>query len=128
MRRDARKSVPPITSGACLEVSAGAVGWVVRKGEPDPADQKWRGQAACQRLPTDLFFPIGHGPGAQAQTRLAKEICKACPVRAQCLDYALTANARYGVYGGLEEDERREVRRRRANGFRSANGVLEQSA
>lgn len=120
--------MPPITPGACLEVSAGALGWVVAEGEPDQADQRWRAQAACQRLPTELFFPIGHGPGAQAQTRLAKEICKACPVRPQCLDYALAANARYGVFGGLEEDERREVRRRRANGFRSAGGALEQSA
>jgi WhiB family redox-sensing transcriptional regulator len=120
--------VPSTTTGSCLEVGGAALAWIVPDGEPDPADRRWRAQAACQRLPTDLFFPIGHGPGAQAQTRLAKEICDACPVRSQCLDYALATNARYGVFGGLGEDERREVRRGRAHGFRLGVGALEESA
>ena len=97
-------------------------------GGPADGARKWRTEAACQQLPTDLFFPIGHGPRAQAQTRLAKEVCNACPVRAQCLAYALATNARYGVFGGLGEDERRELRKRQGDGFGLVYGELEESA
>jgi WhiB family redox-sensing transcriptional regulator len=62
-------------------------------------------------MPTELFFPIGHGPDAQAQISRAKEVCRACMVRDQCLDYALAGNMHYGVFGGLSEEERRELRR-----------------
>lgn len=88
----------------------------------------WRVEAACKYLPTELFFPIGHGPRAQAQTNVAKAVCDACSVRAQCLDYALAANAQYGVFGGMSEEERREVRRRVGHGYELAAGGLEESA
>jgi WhiB family transcriptional regulator, redox-sensing transcriptional regulator len=88
----------------------------------------WRLEAACQHLPTELFFPIGHGPRAEAQTKLAKSICDTCSVRAECLEYALGANAQYGVFGGLAEEERREVRRRVARRYELAGGRLEESA
>jgi WhiB family transcriptional regulator, redox-sensing transcriptional regulator len=88
----------------------------------------WRLEAACQHLPTELFFPIGHGPRAEAQTRLAKSICNTCSVRAQCLEYALGANAQYGVFGGLAEEERREVRRHVSRRFELPGGGLEESA
>lgn len=71
----------------------------------------WRRDAACRDFPTDLFFPIGHGPRAEAQANQAKSICDQCPVRAECLDYSLLINAQFGVFGGLTEDERRRVRR-----------------
>jgi len=118
--------VPPLTSGARLEVWAGALGLADGPGEPGQVARSWQTHAACQQLPTDLFFPIGHGPRAQAQTRLAKEVCNACPVQAQCLGYALAANARYGVFGGLGEDERRELRR--ADSFGLGDSDLEESA
>jgi WhiB family transcriptional regulator, redox-sensing transcriptional regulator len=120
--------VPPPTPGARLEVWAGALGLLVEPEDPAQAAPRWQAQAACQQLPTDLFFPIGHGPRAQAQTRLAKEVCTNCTVRAQCLDFALAANARYGVFGGLGEDERRELRRRRGNSFGLGDSDLEESA
>jgi WhiB family redox-sensing transcriptional regulator len=88
----------------------------------------WQLDAACRQLPTELFFPVGHGPRAQAQTRLAKEVCRSCAVRNECLDYALAANLRYGVFGGLAEDERREVRRRQRRGFPVLAVGLEASA
>ncbi len=96
-----------------------------------PADDgrlAWRLEAACQQLPTELFFPIGHGPRAEAQTKLAKSICSTCPVRAECLEYALGANAQYGVFGGMAEEERREVRRHLARRFELVEGGLEASA
>jgi WhiB family redox-sensing transcriptional regulator len=88
----------------------------------------WQLEAACRQLPTELFFPVGHGPEAEAQTRLAKEICRSCPVRSECLDYAMAANLRYGVFGGLAEDERREVRRRQRRRFPVLQMGLEASA
>jgi WhiB family transcriptional regulator, redox-sensing transcriptional regulator len=88
----------------------------------------WRVEAACKYLPTELFFPIGHGPRAQAQTSVAKAVCNACSVRSQCLDYAMAANAQYGVFGGMSEEERREVRRRVGHRYELAAGGLEESA
>lgn len=73
-------------------------------------EQPWRSQAACLHLPTNLFFPIGHGARARRQAARAKAVCETCPVQAECLDFALAANATYGVFGGLTEEERRELR------------------
>jgi WhiB family transcriptional regulator, redox-sensing transcriptional regulator len=102
---------------------------------PEPTDLSdgsgrfaWRVDAACKYLPTELFFPIGHGPRAQAQTSVAKAVCNACSVRSKCLDYAMAANAQYGVFGGMSEEERREVRRRVGHRFELAAGGLEESA
>jgi len=69
----------------------------------------WGVEAACRQLPTELFFPIGHGSRARAQANVAKRICNSCPVRSECLDYALRANLQYGVFGGMAEEERRKV-------------------
>ena len=53
------------------------------------------------------------GDVAVPQIAAAKSICAACPVLAQCLDFALEARQDYGVWGGLTEDERRSLRRSR---------------
>ena len=71
--------------------------------------------AACKGAPLDLFF----GPDAefvttrQKREAAAKAICARCPVRLDCLDYALDIDQTYGVWGGLNEDERRALRRQR---------------
>lgn len=70
----------------------------------------WREEAACLNLPVDPFFP------EQGQSAApAKKICATCPVRNECLDYAMTTGQEYGVWGGLTEDERHELRRGRGN-------------
>jgi WhiB family transcriptional regulator, redox-sensing transcriptional regulator len=67
----------------------------------------WREEALCRQIDVgDVFFP---SPGES--TRAAKQICLDCPVRAQCLSYALKRNEPFGVWGGLSERERRRVRR-----------------
>lgn len=73
----------------------------------------WQDAAACAGLPLDLFFgPEGEQqhekPGREAA---AKAVCVHCPVRAACLDDALTRGIRFGVFGGTSEDERRAMRR-----------------
>jgi WhiB family transcriptional regulator, redox-sensing transcriptional regulator len=96
-------AVPPPTPSAFVP------SWAFGSANCREAAGKWQAEAACRHLPTDLFFPVGRGARARAQTRLAKEICQACAVRSQCLAHALVSNARYGVFGGLAEEERREV-------------------
>lgn len=120
--------MPPVSPGACFQVWSGAPEMEHEESDLAAAAARWQAEAACRNLPTELFFPIGHGPRAEAQTILAKEICNACAVREECLAYALAANARYGVFGGLAEDERREVRRRLANGYGLEDSELEESA
>jgi WhiB family redox-sensing transcriptional regulator len=70
----------------------------------------WRMRAACRHMNPDLFFPEGtKGPALQA-TDLAKRICGTCPVQASCLKWALDHGAGFGIWGGLTEGERRELR------------------
>ncbi|MGH2705387.1 MAG: WhiB family transcriptional regulator [Actinomycetota bacterium] len=74
------------------------------------ADSDWRHDAACQDIPDpDIFFPIGSTGPALEQVEAAKRICRTCPVRAQCLTWALDTNQETGVWGGLSEEERREL-------------------
>jgi WhiB family redox-sensing transcriptional regulator len=120
--------VPPTAYGCYLELFGALPGGPGTGPKPDQATRGWRLEAACRELPTELFFPIGHGPRAQAQTKVAKEICRDCAVRAQCLAYALATNARYGVFGGLAEEERRDVRRQEGVTFSAAGADLEESA
>ncbi|MFI6103770.1 WhiB family transcriptional regulator [Streptomyces sp. NPDC093595] len=74
--------------------------------------QNWRNAAACRTEDPDLFFPIGTGGPAMLQTEAAKTVCRRCPVRQQCLEWALENNQDTGVWGGLGEAERRTLRRR----------------
>ena len=68
----------------------------------------WRAQAACQFGDHELFFPPEEEQGEYFRLResLAKRICGGCPVRRPCADYALAADERYGVWGGLTPEER----------------------
>jgi WhiB family redox-sensing transcriptional regulator len=64
----------------------------------------WAERAACLAEPPDLFFPIGVS-GPPEHVARAKAVCLRCPVREQCLAYALET-AQQGIWGGLTEDER----------------------
>jgi WhiB family transcriptional regulator, redox-sensing transcriptional regulator len=72
----------------------------------------WRDKAACRGMETDLFFPVGTTGCAVDQTGKAKAVCAACPVRTHCLTYAIETGQE-GIWGGLAEDERRALRRKR---------------
>jgi WhiB family redox-sensing transcriptional regulator len=67
----------------------------------------WKLKAACRDLDTSLFFPDSEADAAPAQ-----EVCAGCPVRAECLEFALATRQHDGVWGGLTETERRRLRRR----------------
>lgn len=78
------------------------------------ADYSWRSKAICKDTDPDLFFPVGTTGQALVQIARAKEVCGECPVRVECLDYALETNQDSGIWGGLAEEERRNIRRQRA--------------
>jgi WhiB family redox-sensing transcriptional regulator len=75
----------------------------------------WRTDAACQDLGPDLFFPLGTTGPAIVQTITAKQICRSCPVRRECLIDALGIPAcqDLGIRGGLTEGERVTLRQTR---------------
>lgn len=66
----------------------------------------WMERAACANSDIDVFFP-----SQGDDTRTAKAICDGCPVRTDCLDYAIAHNLTHGVWGGLSERQRRKIRR-----------------
>lgn len=78
------------------------------------AEQRWRLDAACAAYDTRWFFP------EDEEAPEAKAICAICPVREECLEYALTHREDEGIWGGLTGTERRRLRRRRRDAARRA--------
>lgn len=72
----------------------------------------WKGRAACRGGDPDLFFPVGHSEAFAVEIEKAKAICRQCPVRSECLTDALNGPEKYGIWGGLTEEERAKQRRR----------------
>jgi WhiB family redox-sensing transcriptional regulator len=82
--------------------------------------QAWKKQGSCYGLGAHagkIFFPP---PGSSHKE--AKAICGSCPVQAECLEYAMKHPAISGIWGGLNEKERKTLRRRRQRERRAANG------
>ena len=73
---------------------------------------EWMADGKCRDYPAEMFFP-GDGVGVIK----AQKICAACPVKAQCLNYALENHVEHGVWGGTSERERRRLQRARRRGF-----------
>ncbi len=69
----------------------------------------WTAQAACRGTDTEIFYPANADEEAEALS-----ICATCPVRAQCLDYAIRNRETYGIWGGATPEQRRRMRRERA--------------
>lgn len=70
----------------------------------------WRDRAACRGPETALFFPpttTERRDEREARERRAKAICCGCPVQPECLEYALGIGEMHGIWGGLNESERR---------------------
>jgi len=75
--------------------------------DPDEAELTWQERALCAQTDPEAFFPEKGG-----STREAKKVCVSCEVRAECLEYALENDERFGIWGGLSERERRKLKRR----------------
>ena len=70
-------------------------------------DRDWRQLAACRHADPELFFPVSAAGPSLDQITQAKAICARCPVRRQCLAFALDTRQDHGVWGGMSEQERR---------------------
>jgi WhiB family redox-sensing transcriptional regulator len=68
----------------------------------------WMLRARCRDLPPAVFFP-SDGVGVE----VARRYCAVCPVKLQCLAYALEHHIDHGVWGGASERERRRIARGR---------------
>ncbi len=69
---------------------------------------EWTARAKCRDMDPAVFFP-SDGIGVQ----VAQRICVDCPVKAECLEYALADRVDHGVWGGTSERERRRILRHR---------------
>ena len=76
------------------------------------AEELWQDRAACRGPHTALFFPPSHferKDDKEGRESQAKAICATCPVRKPCLEYALRIREPHGIWGGLNEVERRNL-------------------
>ncbi|MCK0517898.1 WhiB family transcriptional regulator [Williamsia sp. DF01-3] len=67
----------------------------------------WTERAKCREVYPDAFFPATDAPASKK--RLARRTCQDCPVTAECLDAGM--GEKYGIWGGLTEQERATLRR-----------------
>ncbi len=83
---------------------------------PPDAREGWEAYAACRGADTSLFFAPNYFERREeklAREAKAKAICARCPVREPCLEYALRTRDPHGIWGGLNELERRRLLRAR---------------
>ena len=93
----------------------------VNDGGPVASNEEWQDSAACRMTPVELFFPP-----AEQEVEEAKAMCAICEVRQPCLEFALAAGERFGVWGGLTPQERRSLiakRRSRARAEAASEAI-----
>ena len=84
-----------------------------------PMDRAWQRDGLCRGNHSHLFFPpsaVERKEDRERREQKAKAVCSVCPVKTECLDFALEIREPYGIWGGLTESERRQVLARRAAG------------
>lgn len=81
-------------------------------------ENKWQERAACRGPLAVVFFPPAHFERKEdkiAREGRAKTICDSCVVKGECLEYAVNIRERHGIWGGLNEMERRALLRANAS-------------
>lgn len=81
------------------------------------AGEAWQAKAACRGPQSAAFFPPAYAERKDervSREARAKAICATCIVRAECLDYAIRIREPHGIWGGLNETERKQLLDRRA--------------
>lgn len=85
-------------------------------------DKSWYGKAGCRGLPSNLFFLDceKHEYGEYKRKLLhTQSICSTCEVIKECFNQALINDEVYGVWGGVDFQQRGKVNRSRANRLKS---------
>ena len=74
----------------------------------------WQMEAACRQVDTTLFYSPEGERGSRKERReaAAKQVCGSCKVVELCAAYAVATREPYGTWGGLSENDRRELIRR----------------
>jgi WhiB family transcriptional regulator, redox-sensing transcriptional regulator len=80
----------------------------------------WRSAGSCLSADPDLFFPISAKGPAARQIARAKTICTGCEVRQECLEFAMTHDLTYGIWGGTTPEDRQRARRRKRRAVAAA--------
>ena len=73
---------------------------------------EWQQSGLCRAGDSTVFFPpttFEHKPERETRESRAKAICARCPVRSECLDWALATREPHGVWGGYSESERKQL-------------------
>ncbi|MBL8775918.1 MAG: WhiB family transcriptional regulator [Acidimicrobiales bacterium] len=76
------------------------------------ADNSWQMKAACRGPQAAVFFPppqFERKDEKLDREARAKEICATCSVKEPCLDYAVSIREPHGIWGGLNESERKAI-------------------
>lgn len=76
------------------------------------ASQAWQAKAACRGPQSVSFFPPSYAERKDervAREARAKSICAQCVVRTECLEYALRIREPHGIWGGMNESERKQL-------------------
>jgi len=82
----------------------------VRQGRVAVIEEEWMARGLCRtrKLPRDTFYP-----DSSVGVARARRICARCPVKEQCLEYALENHQSDGIWGGTSERQRAKLQRRR---------------
>lgn len=75
--------------------------------ETNWARPDWYDDANCRDLPPEIFFPEAKDWAP------ARRVCEGCPVREECLEFALSNDEKHGIWGGYGARARRRMRRER---------------
>ncbi len=90
-------------------------------------ENDWRMDAACKGLDPEQFFSsdddVYTKHERQEREASAKAVCVKCDVRRDCLSYAIDAGERYGIWGGMNAQERRAIIRNRSGESKTAERV-----
>ena len=97
------------SAGVACRAQKGQVGGYVSALRTDDV---WQVKAGCRGPQAVVFFPPSHFERKDEKVereQRAKAICATCPVKQPCLDYAIRIREPHGIWGGLNENERKQL-------------------
>lgn len=104
--------------------------WEVALASRTEAWGTWQGKAACRGPESALFFPPSwteRRADRNEREEIAKAICASCGVRQACLDFAVRIHEQHGIWGGLNESERRRLAATAASGAETRRPAQQQT-